>query len=228
MKKPSTVFVVTDIETTLKERIAFDVAWKAVDRKGRLYGSGSYIVTEAFQHDVPFFKEKLGFYFQDCFKHLIQPASILEVRSAYNSLVNSLKSQGNRVILTAYNAAFDFKELPKTLEILTGGVYKKWMDSKVELMDIWDYWGQSVPKIYKANKTASGKFFSTSAESAYRWEMNKPDFKERHIAWHDCEIEAEILLKTLSRKKRMPIVNSPSSLKGNVWKDINIRLGVAV
>ena len=56
----STLFVVLDIETTLKKRIAFDVAWTITDRKGGEFGSGSYVIREAFRVDVPFFKEKLG------------------------------------------------------------------------------------------------------------------------------------------------------------------------
>ena len=62
-----TLFVVLDIETTLKKRIAFDVAWTITDRRGNDFGSGSYVLREAFAHDTPFFKEKLGHYFDDTF-----------------------------------------------------------------------------------------------------------------------------------------------------------------
>ena len=57
-----TLFVVTDIETTMKKRIAFDVAWKTIDKRGNEYGRGSYVIREAFRHDVPFFAHKLGPY----------------------------------------------------------------------------------------------------------------------------------------------------------------------
>ena len=40
------------------------------------------------------------------------------------------------------------------------------------------------------------------------------------------EIESEILLKALSRKKRMHVVKSPTDLVGAVWKKINTRLGI--
>ena len=62
-----TLFVVLDIETTLKKRIAFDVAWTISDRRGNDFGSGSFVIREAFRADVPFFKEKLGHYFDDTF-----------------------------------------------------------------------------------------------------------------------------------------------------------------
>jgi hypothetical protein len=221
-----TLFVVTDIETTLKHRIAFDIAWRIIDKSGREYNKGSYVVREAFRLDVPFFKEKLGHYFDDAYSQLIQPASIYEVREEYNGQIAALQNAGHRVIACAYNAAFDFKYLPETIQKISGDTSQRWMQRKVELMDIWDFWGLSVPLNYTAMPTASGKYISTSAESAYRWEFNQSDFEERHIAWHDCLIESDILLKTIKRKKPMPIVSRPSELAGAIWKKINTRIGI--
>lgn len=226
MPKKPTLFVVTDIETTLRKRIAFDVAWRTIDRSGREYGAGSFVIREAFQHDVPFFKEKLGHYFDDAYSQLIRPASILDVRAEYNNQITKLQQAGHRVIACAYNAAFDFKYLPETVRELTGNSVTRWLDTRVELMDIWDYWGLSVPLNYTAQATNSGKYISTSAESAYRWEFNKQDFEERHIAWHDCLIESDILLKAIRRKKPMPIVSRPADFAGAIWKRINTRLGI--
>ena len=226
MTKKPTLFVVFDIETTLKHRIAFDVAWKTIDRRGRVYGRGSYIIREAFQHDVPFFKEKLGLYFDDAYEHRVSPASITEIRDDFAGQIAALQEQGHRVILAAYNAAFDTKYLPETLQKLTNNPEARWLDTKVELLDIWDYWGQSVPRHYSATPSASGRYYSTSAESAYRFEFMQPDFEEYHRAWHDVEIEADILLRALSRKKKMPAVASPKQFAGAVWQKINTRLGV--
>jgi len=221
-----TLFVVTDIETTMRKRIAFDIAWRIVDRRGEVYGSGSYVIREAFKHDLPFFAEKMGHYFDDAYQHQIQPASILEVREEYNRQVATLQEQGHRVILCAYNARFDFTHLPRTLQVLTDDSNARWMDCKAPLLDIWDFWGQSVPLAYRATPSASGKFYSTSAESAFRWEFDQADFEERHIAWHDCLIESDILLKAVRRKKQMPLVNRPTDFAADVWRKINTRLGV--
>lgn len=226
MTHKPTLFVVTDIETTLKKRIAFDIAWRIIDRRGREYGNGSFVIREAFRLDVPFFAEKLGHYFDDAYSHLIRPASIFEVRDIYNQQISDLQQAGHRVIACAYNAAFDFKYLPETIQKISGNDGERWMKHKVELMDIWDFWGSSVPLHYRATPSASGKYVSTSAESAYRWEFNCADFEERHIAWHDCLIESDILLKAIRRKKPMPIVSRPAEFAGNVWKRINTRLGI--
>jgi hypothetical protein len=228
MSKPPTLFVVTDIETTLKRRIAFDIAWKIIDRRGNIYGSGSFVIRKAFYLDVPFFKEKLGHYFDDAYSQFIKPAEILDVRSLYNSQIRELQSREHRVICAAYNSAFDFKYLPETLITLTDGVYSRWLEQKTELLDIWDFWGMSVPKIYAkcAPASDSGKYVATSAEAAYKFEFCKAEFEERHIAWSDVLIESDLLQKTLLRKKKMPVVNSPAELAGSVWKKINTRLGI--
>lgn len=221
-----TLFVVTDIETTMRKRIAFDIGWRIIDKSGREYNKGSFVIREAFRHDVPFYADKLGHYFDDAYSQLIRPASIFEVRNEYNRQIAELKQSGHRVIACAYNAAFDFKYLPHTFDTIAGTHGARWMMQPVEIMDIWDFWGSSVPLDYTAELTASGKYISTSAESAYRWEMKQADFQERHIAWHDCLIESDILLKALKRKKPMPIVSRPSELAGSVWRKINSRLGI--
>lgn len=227
-KKMPTVFFVTDVETTMKKTIVFDIAWKAIDRKGRVHGRGSYLIRESFQHDVPWYKEKMGLYYDDAYHQRITPTSILEARAEYNAQIKNCQDLGHRVILAAYNSRFDFDKLPFTLAELSGGQVTRWLDNSCELMDIWDYWGESVPKDFarKAPASASGKYVSTSAEAAYRYEANQPDFEEYHRAWHDVEIESEILLKALSRKKKIPIVKRPADLTGAVWKKINTRLGI--
>lgn len=223
-----TLFVTTDIETTLKKRIAFDIAWKIHDRKNREYARGSFVIREAFAHDTPYFKEKMGHYFDDAYSQLIQPSDILSVRELYNTQIAQFKAAGHRVIACAYNSAFDFKYLPETVSQLTDGAINRWMEQPIELLDIWDYWGESVPLNYAkyAPASDSGKYVSTSAENAYRFEMMQSDFVERHIAWSDVQIESEILCKALSRRKQMPVVKSPAELAGAVWKKINTRLGI--
>ena len=226
-KKP-TLFVVTDIETTMKNRIAFDIAWLTIDRRGREYGQGSFLVKESFNQDMPFYREKVGNYFEDVYDRHIKPETIKHIREAYNEQIVDFQTQGYRVIAAAYNAVFDFTHLPRTLNHLTNGRLMRWLDQKVEILDIWDYWGLSVPKHYAkvAKPTESGKFISTSAESAYAYEFNIPHFVEKHMAYDDCKIEAQLLQKVLSRKKPMPIYDSPGKLPGAVWKKINTRLGI--
>lgn len=226
-----TIFFVTDIETTMQGQYAFDIAWKAIDRKGREYGRGSYLVRETFEAGlVPFYKSKMGYYLEDTYNRQITPASIDFIRDAYNAQIEALQDRGHRVILTAYNAAFDFKHLPRTYKFLKDNEKARFLTRSVEMMDIWQHWGASVPRAFASSHTArtsaSKRFLSTSAESAYRFEAQDAEFIERHIAWHDVEIEAEILVKALRRRRKMHIVKSPSDFIGAVWRSINDRLGI--
>lgn len=223
MPELPTLFAVTDIETTLKYKIAFDVAWRITDRNENEYGKGSYVIKDSFNCDVPFFKEKLGHYFDDTYAHLLTPVNFNEARDIYNQQVLDLQNKGYNVIFCAYNASFDTKHLSITSEKLTG---KKFLGVKMKLMDIWYFWALSCPRNYKAEPTKSKKFLSTSAESVYRFEAGNPDFIEKHIAWHDVRDETFILLKTLARKKKMPIVDNPTEFVGGVYRIANERLGI--
>lgn len=48
--------------------------------------------------------------------------------------------------------------------------------------------------------TASGKYFSTSAETAFRYLSKNANFIESHTALEDVEIESEILAKIIGKK----------------------------
>lgn len=224
MFKPR-IYTVTDIETTFKRRMAFDIAWKHIDKHGNVYGKGSYIVKEAFAVDVPYFKEKMGHYFSDTYAHLIEPLMMGEIKEIFNGQITDLHKQGyGDIVFAAYNAAFDTKYLGETCETITGGKFLA-EDHGMKFLDIWDGWGNSCPMSYakRAARTDKGNI-KTSAEEVYRVEFKQPDFNEAHIAYDDVNIEGEILQKVISRKQTLPIVDHPSQFAGNVWRKINVRL----
>jgi len=207
------LYVVTDIETTLKYRVAFDIAWQIINKHGEIFDKGSYVVKEAFNMDVPYFKEKLGEYFSDTYSHLIKPMSMGDVKQEFNEQVSKYLNKGHKVIFCAYNAAFDTKYLRETSQRI---LKQNFMNVKVPILDIWDFWCQSAPKGYNyATPKGNPK---TSAEAVYRYEMNRKHFVERHIAWDDVEIESDILTKVLARKKKIPMVNKPSELNSQPWR----------
>lgn len=227
MKKEKTLFVVLDIETTKNKRLAFDVAWTITDRQGNDYGSGSYLINEVLRLDKPYYMEKWPQYVLDLEAGKIVTASISEVIESLNQQISNLKEKGHRVILCAYNARFDMTWLPYTYIQVTGDQSTDKFDQWNDLLDIWAFWGESVPLTYDAPFSASGRYLSTSAENAYRYEYQQPDFVEMHIGWHDVAIEKDILLRTLKRKKKMPIVQCKEQFAGNVWKKINDRVNFA-
>ena len=50
-------------------------------------------------------------------------------------------------------------------------------------------------------QTASGKYFKTSAETAYRFLSGNTDFDESHTAIDDCDIEAQLFAEIVKRTK---------------------------
>ena len=95
---------------------------------------------------------------------------------------------------------------------------------------LFDLWGLSCQHILNCDEykqmcidnnwqTASGKYFKTSAETAYRFLSGKTDFDEAHTAIDDCDIEAELFAEIVRRTKNkweMGIEFFPFRLLGKV------------
>lgn len=93
---------------------------------------------------------------------------------------------------------------------------------------LFDIWGIACEKIINTDKyrrlcldsnncTASGKYFKTSAEMAFRYISSDADFVESHTALEDVNIECEILLKALRRGAiTIGIIYFPFRLLGTV------------
>ncbi len=225
-KKKPTIFAVTDVETCIpkgsgNKGLVFDVAWKHIDRKGKEYGSGSYLAKDVVSSHTPYFKEKVGRYFEMTYKGYVEPVCFRKISLEYNKQVNQLLAKGHRVVFCAYNARFDCDALGFTSQVTNN---KPFLTTQLPILCIWDYWSRSCPTSYRAGLTASGKFVKTSAEAVYAWEFNQPKFIESHVAWEDVEIEVEILLKVLARKKKMPIVRTPRNIPGHIYMRANKRL----
>jgi hypothetical protein len=50
-------------------------------------------------------------------------------------------------------------------------------------------------------ETASGKYFKTSAETAYRFLSGNLTFDESHTAIDDCDIESQLFAEIVKRTK---------------------------
>ena len=95
---------------------------------------------------------------------------------------------------------------------------------------LFDLWGLSCQHILNCDEykqmcidnnwqTASGKYFKTSAETAYRFLSGNTAFDESHTAIDDCDIEAELFAEIVRRTKNkweMGIEFFPFRLLGKV------------
>ena len=95
---------------------------------------------------------------------------------------------------------------------------------------LFDLWGLTCQHILNCDEykqmcidnkweTASGKYFKTSAETAYRFLSGNTDFDEAHTAIDDCDIESQLFAEIVKRTKNkweMGIEFFPFRLLGTV------------
>lgn len=122
-------------------------------------------------------------------------------------------------------------------EIVSGERYESDKDFEPEVFrfrgqvfPLFDVWGLSCQHILNTDEyretaarnkwvTASGKYYKTSAEMAYRFFTGQEDFDEAHTALNDAEIESELFAECMRRAKRkieMGIIYFPFKLVGQV------------
>ncbi len=198
-----TVFFVIDTETCRFDGMVFDIGWKAIDRKGREYSQGSYICADVLEKDEPYYRKKIAAYWFKANK-TITPANFATVRSIFNQEVRRIQNKGHRVVVCAYNAAFDQRVLDKTTQTLVGPKSRFIQSRRVDWLDIWLFWAMSCPKSAAEflPRIKSGRA-STTAESVTRYELD-PNYVHLHEGFADAEGEAELLRVVLGRKKQIP------------------------
>lgn len=217
-------YVVLDTETSGWSKLVFDFGWTTIDKRGNVLGKADLVFFDVAVTEKPYFINKVKAYAERCADGVHHVTSFEKGRQQFNDHIEDLKAQGYRVIVCAYNAAFDVRALGITTKRMKLG--NKFMTHSVELLDIWGNWAISAPKTYTAPRTASGRFLSTSAENVYRFETQQPDFIEAHTAYEDTKIEAQILQRILKRKKRVKVVKHPRDFDTHIWEKFEVREAV--
>ena len=91
-----------------------------------------------------------------------------------------------------YNAEiFEFRKMQYL-------IFDIWYIAILHLLNSYNY---KVKAIENQWFTASGKYFSTNAETTYRFITDKHDFVESHTALNDARIETEIFTKAVNYNK---------------------------
>lgn len=222
-KKIKQAFVIFDSETTKRNGMVFDAGWQTVTRAGTILGEGSYLFKDILTQDNPFYREKIANYWKMAYDRDVRPTTFAAFRRLFNWHLRWLIYEKKmEPIFCAYNASFDTRVVSKTSMVMIG---KPFLMHKIRLLDIWDAWAVSCPKNYVAEISPAGNIRSR-AEDVFAFEMKQPGFIEDHTAHSDSKIEAEILLKVLSRKKRLPIVEHPSQFNAQPWRTVQERVNV--
>ena len=213
-------YVVMDTETSFRNGLVFDFGWTTIDKRGNVLGSGDLNFLDVIVKEKPYYVNKIAGYAKRQRHGIHRVTNFAAGRRLFNAHLSWLERQGYRIILCAYNAGFDCRVLGETSKRMTG---KRFLTHSVDLLDIWGNWANSAPKAYDAPLTASGRFLSTTAQNAYRFEMQMPDFLEAHTAADDTRIEAQILLRVLRRKKKLRIVKNPRDFQSQIWELFKVK-----
>lgn len=212
--KRKTYIMVLDVETAneVDEALVYDLGWLVADKHGNIVERVSFAIWEIFEKEpklmnTAYYAEKLPIYHSEIKSGQRKVVPILAAR---NRLHQSLEKYNIKEVF-AYNAYFDKSALNRTLRYITKSQYRWFMPYGIRFSCIWNMACQTIfsrPTYRRMAKkqgwySPSGKYYSTNAETAYRFLTGKYDFTELHIGWADILIEYYILLKTFRSKKKM-------------------------
>ena len=212
MKK--NVYAIIDTETAngLKNPLCYDVAVIIFDKKGIELFRKNWLVSNVWNNERMF---KTAYY---AWKRPLYDNIEKEIVNTYTfiSEMNEIIDNYQVNFLLAYNLKFDLNSINKTVERFTYN--SKFNTENVEYIDVWNVAiditmnNNSYKSFCRENGFISDAGnYKTSAEICYRFLTNIIDFDESHTAMDDCEIEKEIFMTCVKRKKKIEkgIVNNP-------------------
>lgn len=204
--------MVVDTETAngLAFPLPYDIGGVVLDTiTGEIVEQFSYVVAEVFLDrelmSTAYYCEKVPTYWEQIKSGERKLCRLLTIRKAVLSLIDKFGIK--RVF--AYNMGFDKRSTNNDCRKYTDFV--KWFfPYGIELLDIWNACCNSLLNTKKYVKWAKTHGFvspagniQTSAEVAYRYLTNDPEFIEKHQGLEDCLIEAALLMNCVKRKVKM-------------------------
>lgn len=218
-----TYYMVIDTETATYDEsiqvirgtnmLVYDLGYAIVDKRGRIYETGSYIVKEIFYDEIErmrscYFADKRSDYIQDIEYGL---HTVINWKDLIFLIQERAKFWGVRAIC-AYNARFDVGAICRTNKYLSG---KYWTPPILKNYPVWDIMKMTQDTLYKRptyqqfcfthgnitkHKTPRAQ---VKAETVKRYMENNPTYVECHTGLEDVLIEAEILAKCFGTHKKM-------------------------
>lgn len=218
-----TYYMVIDTETATYDEsiqairgtnmLVYDLGYAIVDKRGRIYETGSYIVKEIFYDEIErmrscYFANKRSDYIQDIEYgiHTVINWSDLIFLLEERCLVWNVRA------ICAYNAIFDYGSICRTNNYING---KYWEPPLLKKYPMWDIMKMVKDTIYNrptyqrfcfdnGNITKHNKpRAQMKAETVKRYLENNPMYEEIHTGLEDVLIESEILAKCFGTHKKM-------------------------
>jgi len=214
--------LVLDIETAnfIDDAIAYDIGFAIADRKGNIYETRSFMVSDLFFDYADLLKsayyaDKLPSYWIDYAKG---KRTLVQLTTA-KRIVAELMKKYNVTDVYAYNASFDLNGLNRSIRYITKSKYRYFFPYGTKIHCIWNMACQTILTQKSFFKFAienglvkeNGNIM-TSAETAYRYICKDNDFTESHTGLEDVMIETAILAKCYQQHKKME-----TSISRNCW-----------
>ena len=218
-------YMILDTETTSNAKMVYDIAYTIIDRKGNIIEQANYLVKEITEH--PFLKgilqrdkfssRKYRETYADLYTNKKMVLPFLTIRQNIRRAIREYNCP-----VVAYNMAFDYEALTNMAQDLG----KKSFFTKNT--QIWDLQNIALHTLCDSCLYTvfcdENKFFTDSgnrkcsAEVVYRYITNDVQFEEAHTALADTEIEAEIFIACVNRRKKMHTEFCGQIFRHPIWK----------
>jgi hypothetical protein len=196
------LIAILDTETNMYDQEVFDIGVLIADTKGNIVGKFQWILDEVFRTKL-FYENKRDLYlsYLDYYDHV----KYVSVKRGLESLGQVLAHYKVKEVY-AYNMAFDSRVIRKISQKY--GVANPLDGYDLQCLWLWSCQAFFTKKSFRKfcetypeyAKTPKGNF-KTSAEIAFAYLQNTPNFEEVHTALEDCYIEYEIYLNCKKSNK---------------------------
>ena len=206
--------LVIDVETanSTEDALVYDVGFIIADLHGNVKIEKSFVIKEIFTlrpelMTSAYYAEKVPSYHKELAEGKRELVNFYTMRK---TLLDLMKQYEVKEVY-AYNARFDRNALNTTYRYLTKSKYRWFFPYGTQIKCIWTMACDTILQQKTFRKialreqwfSASGKFFLSNAETAYRYMTGDYDFIEEHKGLDDVRIEYEILLHARRQKKKM-------------------------
>lgn len=204
-------FLVIDIETTPTDfgEVPYDVGAAICDREGNISWKGSFVIQEIFFRadlmERAFYNSKISEYHTRLGKGETKMLPFNSFRNLIKTVIETYKPKAR----CAYNAAFDNRGLDNAMHFM--GYDEPFFDPTFKTYDIWAMACQTFMKRKKYIKFClENELYNpltgnikTSAETAYAYISNTPNFQEEHTGLADVLIECQIMAYAFKCKDKI-------------------------
>ena len=211
-------FMVLDTETcpidrkvegvTPENMLVYDIGYCIVDKKGNVYKTGSFIVSEIFfgEHyekmQSSYYANKIPNYFQE----IATGSRVVKTWKQISYIIRQVLQEYNITTVVAHNARFDFGVLGTTKKYLQEYSmlpYIEWWDTLKMARSVLGKMPTYKRFCEKNGYLTKNGSLRYTAEIIYQYITQDKDFKENHTGLEDTLIEKEILAYCIKQHKKM-------------------------